>query len=550
MYQKNKNRPAPIEVGRVVRPRVLRGSFTQHYFFFKKNSAGFSTLEILIAFGVLIMAVTAVILVIFGNQSVAVDTETNSEALSKAQAMLEVARADSRFDFNLVNPKTTTEVSGPLTYTKKLDVNQINLFTKQATSTVAWEMGNRTLYVALTTLLANPQEVDGGDTCSSVLTGDWMNPQKTEYEFGSDILGDTSSGFPITSIQAFDKKLYVAVNNDNGNNDETFFILDISDPTIKPAVLGRLDNSPAPNDISEGLNAMAVDGGNYAFVANAYDSSPQDCSRADNCAQLQVIQTNCVDNNGDGIDDICSPAVVKDIKIPSVKTGNKLAQGTSIYYKDGIVYLGLAKAITGNDEFYVIDVGGGAAGGSPVNPIVLDSAKIDNGVNSIFVKGNYAYIASPNDEELKIFDVSAPSSINEVGGFNSSEGDGNGKSLYLVSNKLYLGKTVPNAGADFHILNNTDPASTLTEIGPGIDSASSINGIIVRGYLAFFITNTQFQTWNISDPTAIVSYASPLALPGTGIVQGTAADCEGNYIYVGSLGSNDKGYISIITSGP
>ena len=135
-------------------------------------------------------------------------------------------------------------------------------------------------------------------------------------------------------------------------------------------------------------------------------------------------------------------------------------------------------------------------------------------------------------KELKIFDVSAPSSINEVGGFNSSEGDGNGKSLYLVSNKLYLGKTVPNAGADFHILNNTDPASTLTEIGPGIDSASSINGIIVRGYLAFFITNTQFQTWNISDPTAIVSYASPLALPGTGIVQGTAADCEGNYIYV------------------
>src|SRR3989344_5566093 len=109
MYQKNKNSPAPLEVGRAVQSRVLKGGFTQHNFFFKKSSAGFSTLEILIAFGVLIMAVTAVILVIFGNQSVAVDTETNSEALSKATISLEEARATSRQSYNSLISKSSND---------------------------------------------------------------------------------------------------------------------------------------------------------------------------------------------------------------------------------------------------------------------------------------------------------------------------------------------------------------------------------------------------------------------------------------------------------
>jgi len=68
------------------------------------NIKGGSTLEILIAFLIISLSIGAVTMLSFSNQSVAVDSETNNEALYKAQQMLEKARSDSRFDFALVNP--------------------------------------------------------------------------------------------------------------------------------------------------------------------------------------------------------------------------------------------------------------------------------------------------------------------------------------------------------------------------------------------------------------------------------------------------------------
>src|SRR3989344_4630557 len=87
---------------------------------------GASTLELLIAFAVLTLSITAGILVIFGNQVVSVDTETNSEALARAEAMLEKARADSRNDFSSVVSASSTEHSGALSYTKTLTVIDID----------------------------------------------------------------------------------------------------------------------------------------------------------------------------------------------------------------------------------------------------------------------------------------------------------------------------------------------------------------------------------------------------------------------------------------
>ncbi len=501
-----------------------------------KQKKGAATLELLIAFAILILNITAVMLLVSGGQSIYTDSETNTEAIDLGRELIDKARADADLDFNLVNPYITTENIGSLAYTKTLEVAPgDNLFTKEVTSIISWVMGARTLDITVKTLLTNPNAVGGGDTCSSALEGDWTDPLKDKYELGAEILGDTSSGFPITHIQTFDKKLYLTVNNDNGNNAETFIILDITDPTDMPGVLGKFDNSPG---ISEGLNAVAVDGGDYAYVANAYGSSPQACAENHNCAQLQVID----------IDPPGSVSVVRNKKINSVASGNRLARGTSIFHKDGVIYLGLANATSGN-EFFILDVGGGGAGGSPTNPLVLSSVEIGNGINSIFVRNNYAYLASPNSQELKIYNVTSLSSPSPAGYYNAPTGGGNGKSMYLVGNKLYLGITVPNSGNDFHILNNFNSDIALPELG-GMNSASSINGVIIRDYLAFLITGDgEFQTWRIDNPGSITQYANPLTLPpGTGgSLSGTASDCEGNYIFVGSNSSNDKGWISIIT---
>jgi hypothetical protein len=78
---------------------------------------------------------------------------------------------------------------------------------------------------------------------------------------------------------------------------------------------------------------------------------------------------------------------------------------------------------------------------------------------------------------------------------------------------------------------------------------SSVNGIIVRDALIFLITNEEFQIYHRDSLGAMSQYASPLTLPpgSGGGLNGSAADCEGNYIFVGSQSSNDKGYISVIT---
>ncbi len=511
----------------------------------QKINKGMATIELLVAFAILLINVTSVVLLVQGGQSLSLDSETNQEALAKAEQQMEKTKSNGRLDFNLVN--STSEITEDI-YKKHVEVKQdpSDLFSKTITSIVNWDVTlAKNKKIKLVTKITNPDAVDGGDTCSSVLVGNWSEPLKFEYEFGADIVGDNSSIFPVTSIQTFNKKMYVTVNNDIENSNETFFILDISDPENPPIILGKLDNSPqvpSGHDISEGLNAVAVDGGNYAYVANAYDSSPQNCIEDDNCSQLQVI-------------DIKNPSnlqVVKDFKVNSFTTGNKLAVGTSIFYDDKIVYLGLARATNGL-EFFTINVS------NPLNPVILDSFEVGHSINSIFVKDGYAYIASPHSTELRVLDVSNPANIFEPtgSGFNAPGGggnNGNGKSIYIVGNDLYFGRTLLS-GNEFYILDKSDPENNLAILGflnvQNNGSNSSVNEIIVRQNLAFLITNEEFQIWDISNPSNITEYAVPIPLPpgiGTGL-KGTAADCEGNYIFVGSQNSNNKGYISVITGG-
>lgn len=585
-----------------------------------KINKGMATIELLVAFAILLINITSVLLLVQGGQSLSLDSETNQEALAKAQQQIEKAKSDGNLDFNLVYESSSIVED---IYTKKLDVQSGSyddpntdmderLFTKLVTSLVNWNvMANKPLQVKLSTLITNPEGIEGGDTCSSVLAGDWSEPEivtykykkqgsnynfdticrnglrddngsncENGYEFGTDILGDTSSGFPITSIQTFNHKMYVTANNTNGNNDSNFFILDISNtPDIKPvtSILGSLDNiPPSVNNALDGLNAVAIDNRGYAYVASAFDTAPANCTAGEaDCAQLQVIKLNCIASE-------CEPEVVKNMKIPSVTTSGYLAHGTSIFYKKGIVYLGLVQAdgyIDNSDpdnpitypgyEFVVIDVGGNNPSNSPLNPEIIYEKKVHYKVNSILVKDDYAYVATPdglasNDaKELWIFNVNDLDNITEAGSFDAQNNQGHGKSMYIVGNKLYLGRTYmtkgnPDDDYEFYILNNSNPESNLGDLGfeniylGGDDNndSTSVNGLLVRSNLAFLVTTEDFLTYDISNPFDITPYAQPLELPGPGGVQGTANDCEENYIYVGSDGSDDKGYISIITGGP
>ncbi len=490
----------------------------------KKYMSGLATLEILIAFTILILCVGGVIIITFGNQSLSTDLEVSNQAIYKAQKMLEEARILSYFDFNLVNPKIETEISGPILFTKNIDVKQVDLFTKEVKSTIAWQSAGRALSLFQTTLVTNRQ-AGGTGTCSSVLTGDWKNPILTNYEFGKDLVGDPANIFPISAIEAYKGKLFVSIDNSTSSSLPTFFEFDISNPSL-PILLGSVDNDSSS---IAGPNAIAVTD-TYAYVASSKGSNFSTCVSG-SCGQLQII-------------DVSGPAPIlkKTFKIPGVTGAGGQAIGKSIFYKNGLVYLGLSKTLSG-PEFNIIDVS------NPLSLVYKGGYSVSNAVNDIFVKDSKAYIATPNSENMTIVDVVNSSSPLRLGGY-SPAGGSNGESIYTVGNTVYLGRTFGTN--EFHILDAKNPVSpSITaskDIGTG--TGTSINSLFARDYLAFMITNAKFEVWNILDPVNISPWTQNgvigefLTLPGKGL----AMDCEGNYMYVGSVPVGNKGYISIITA--
>lgn len=458
---------------------------------------GFSTLEILIAFAILILCIGAVIMVVFGNQSVAVDTETNSEAIYKAQSLLEKARADSRFDFNLVNSDTLTETSGPLLFTKELAVRSVDFFTKQVTSTVSWLSGGRLLSIFFTTLLTNPDAIDGGNTCSSILSGDWTNPQ---------LLGnvDVGENNGATDVDVFMEKAYLTINPVASPKDD-FYIIDVSDSFATPLPI-ITSTSTGP-----GLEAVHISN-KYAYLAN----------RSIN-GQLQIIDTRTIPLQ-----------LMANFKISAV-TGNG-AYGKSIFYKDDFVYLGLYNTDTG-PEFNIIDVS------NPSKPVWKGGYSIGHEINAIYVRDDFAYLASPDNRELMVLNISNPVNPTLAGNLNLPDNSANGKSIALVGDTFFLGRTegASPSTKEFQLVNITDPSNPVA-LGSS-DVNSTINALAIRDNLAFMVTNEsnlEFQIWNLDNMTLYGSENVEQTLAG-------GMDCEGNFIYIAQRSNNA---LQIVGPGP
>lgn len=168
----------------------------------------------LIAMTVLLLAFAATMTLLPNAQDSAVDTEVAIEALNVVEKMLEHQQSLARKDFKLVNATSSTETIGSITYQKDITAVSTDYFTKEVTATVSWGgMYNRAQTMTLKSVVSNFEEAVGGDTCDSILTGNWYLPQATHRTLGAQIMGDTSSTYAITDIDAYRNRLYVAMNN-------------------------------------------------------------------------------------------------------------------------------------------------------------------------------------------------------------------------------------------------------------------------------------------------------------------------------------------------
>jgi Tfp pilus assembly protein FimT len=487
--------------------------------------SGFSTVEIVIAMAILIIVVSGVVFLVSSNQNILVDSQTNSEAITIAQRELESMQALARKDFRLVNDKEETEDI----YEKIIKVErESSPFIKKVTSIVKWKgPNNREQKVELSSLVTNFENAVGGDTCDSMISGDWKDPDVDTIDLGV--------SHPISDIDAHKNRLYVTVDS---SPDSTLFIYNIENHD-SPVFLGSLDTS----SVSSGPNAITVatsSNGNFAYIANSYGANFSTCQAKpynpptpSNCAQLQVVD----------VTDPVNPTVALNFLVPttspsSVTGSGGGAVGRSIFYKDGYVYLGLSKTSTG-PEFNIIDVHE-----RPINPRWVGGYQVGSAVNAIFVKGNYAYLATPDSEELIILNISNPGNPVRVSGFNAVDGSGNGKSIAVVGDDLFLGRTTGNN--EFYSLDIKNSENPIEKFQK--DAGSSVNDLLVRDYLAFLVTTSgKLQIWNVKNPTNVTPWTEHentsefVNLSGGSI---NTLDCENNTLYAGS----QNGIISFITA--
>jgi hypothetical protein len=480
------------------------------------SERGSGTLEILIAFAVLILSITAMVLVSFGNQATSIDAQTAGEALYKTKGLLEDARAQSHESFNSVVSATATDDI----YLKTLSVSDLTPCRKQLTGRLTWSVSAlRQQYVELTTQVGDMigAQALGGDCATEPPAGGWSHPgtlmsRELNYKaaYNDNPLIDSSAGNQGTGIDVLRKMIYMTGGVSTPASKDDFFVLDASDVlsgTIPP-IVGSLNTGAGLNAVDAAYDSTS--GNTYAYVAHN-----------DNQYQLQIID----------VSSSTSPAVVASTTLPNITftcspASDPCLAGTSVFYYDQKVYVGtayianLALPATDNNEFHVYCVAPDIAfpacnTSSPSNPIWLGSFNVNHNVNAIVVQGDYAYLATSDDDaELTVLDVGDPTAITLAGYFDATRtgsDDEDGLSLFLAGNTLYLGREeVSNANErDFYILNVSNPAAPA-ELGSknlALNAGSGVSDITVGwpyAFLAITDPNQGFEVLGISDPSNIV----------------------------------------------
>lgn len=240
-----------------------------------------------------------------------------------------------------------------------------------------------------------------------------------------------------------------------------FFVIDAHDYS-NLNIISSLNTGP-------GLSAITV-AGPYAYVANSSSVS-----------QLQIID----------IHDRQNPFVLSQLKIPLPTATTTAPKASSIFYKNGYVYLGTYK--WDGPEFYIINVL------NPSHPIIIGSYKTNTLVNSIYVDNDKAYLATSNISQmiiLDLYDKTNPISIYSFSpsGWQTQEG----KILDLFEGILTLGRTV----GGFNNISNHEAfifPTTTSKNYTSRDIPGGVYGSLMRNSYIYLITHSfgnEFQIWD------------------------------------------------------
>jgi type II secretory pathway pseudopilin PulG len=460
----------------------------------KKSGEGFTTIELVMASVIMAVCLSAVLALLWYERVMALNAEMNQRAMYLAQSFMEKARADLKTNF-YTNVNQTSENEN---FTVAVNQKYLTNFIKEINVNVSWvsALSPNSSY-EIKAQVYDLNNMAEADTCNTFLSGDWQNPQLLPNGI------DLGSGIKATGIDVKNNIAYISADSSTISKAD-FFIVDVSD-TSHPQILSSISTGP-------GLGAVKVFE-NYAYAANLSTLN-----------QLQIIN----------ISDSLHPFLAY-----SFNTGSG-SKGVSLNYSRHKIYLGTEISVF--REFYIIDVL------NPLSPVTLGSFETDTKINSIETFNNLAYLATPNQEQVRVLNVSDPSRINQLSSFSpSGSATQHGKSLYLKGDRLFFGKSGLNSPQNINPkLFNLDVTNSNTNPVP-LDTqnlGSTPNAILERSGYLFFATNdssNEFQVWQVFDNGTMSSFSS-LDLPAEAV----GLDCEGEVLF---LAQSSQDGLKIISPG-
>jgi len=235
-----------------------------------------------------------------------------------------------------------------------------------------------------------------------------------------------------------------------------------------------------------------------------------------------VVAGGCVSDPISG--DWSNPQVVGTADIGA---GNS---GTDIAVRLPYVFMSGTAQSSSKPDLFVFDVS------NPAIPNLVNSIDIgSSGINSIFIKGNYLYAASSNNnKELIIFNIADPPNASEIASLNLS-GYANALGVTTFASTTAIGRS-GSATYELAFIDVTNPASPqlMSQIATG-GNVYDFYSTNKRLYFVSQESDEDIWIYNIEDPADPVFIAS-YDIPGTTEdISIYAQDKEGNNLLVGNI---------------
>ena len=280
-------------------------------------------------------------------------------------------------------------------------------------------------------------------------SGNWQNPQVCEE--------DNTPGQDGRDVFVQGDFAYML-----SGGGSAFLIYDVTDPE-------NFSRISSINLLARGFSLFVKD--DFAYVASSHNKN-----------ELQIID----------VSNKAYPQIVGTYDTPGREDGLGISVSGSVAY--------LSMESGGGADFFTFDVT------DPTNPILLDSLDLSSSGKSVYILGDYDYVATDHDSrELTIIDVLDSSNISIIGSYDAP-GAEDGLGIFVRGSNAFL--TTSNGSDDLFILDISIPAtpspiSSFELEGAGFD-------VFVDGDYAFVVTDNIGKEFQVIDISTIISFAKPL----------------------------------------